>query len=336
MKKIKEIMPGFLVCFGIAMLSKVIAMFLPSFGAATFAIFIGILLGNTVFTSDIYNKGSKFSESELLAYSVVLMGATLNLSDIASVGIKGVLFIVIQMILTISITYFIGRKLKFTKKFSLLMSTGNAVCGSSAIAAVTPVIDSDSKDRAISITMVNITGTILMFVLPVLASFLYSDEVLKTSGLIGGILQSVGQVIASAKFISDDVVQMATIFKIIRIILLVVVVIAFSKLNTTEGDKLFSKKESTQLTGKIKVSIPWFVTGFFIVSIINSLGVIPTSVSHIAKFVSGQFEIIALAAIGMRVKFKDLKEEGPKSMLYGLLVGTCQIIFAFTLIKILF
>lgn len=84
------------------------------------------------------------------------------------------------------------------------------------------------------------------------------------------------------------------------------------------------------------MSIPWFVTGFFIVSIINTLGVIPTSVAHTAKFVSGQFEIIALAAIGMRVKFKDLKEEGPKSMLYGLLVGACQAIFAITLIKILF
>jgi len=252
MKKIKDIMPGFLVCFGIALLSKGIAMFLPSLGAATFAIFIGILLGNTVFTADIYNKGSKFSESELLAYSVVLMGATLNLSDIASVGVKGVLFIVIQMILTISVTYIIGRKLKFTKKFSLLMSTGNAVCGSSAIAAVAPVIDSDSKDRALSITMVNITGTILMFVLPILASFLYSNEVLKTSGLIEGIFQSVGQVIASAKFINDNVVQMATIFKIIRIILLVVVVITFSKFNTTEGDKLFSKKESTELTEKLR------------------------------------------------------------------------------------
>lgn len=336
MNKIKEIMPGFLVCLGIALLSKSIALLLPTLGAATFAIFIGIFLGNTIFKGDIYNKGSKFSESELLAYSVVLMGATLNLSDIASVGVKGVLFIILQMILTITATYMIGRRLKFTKKFSLLMGTGNAVCGSSAIAAVAPVVDSEPKDRALSITMVNITGTILMFVLPLLASFLYNHELFQTSGLIGGILQSVGQVIASAKFVNDSVVEMSTIFKIIRIILLVVVVIVFSKFNTTEGEKLFSKKESTEVKGKIKVSIPWFVTGFFIVSIINTLGIIPVSVAHTAKFISGQFEIIALAAIGMRVKFKDLKEEGPKSMLYGLLVGACQIIFAVTLIKVLF
>lgn len=334
MEKIKKIIPGFIVCFAIAMISKGIAVFLPSLGAATFAIFLGIILGNTVFTKEVYNPGSKFSESNLLAYSVVLMGASLNLMDIASVRINGVIFIIIQMTLTICVTYFIGRKLKFNKKFSLLMSAGNAVCGSSAIASTAPVIDGDSKDKALSITMVNITGTILMFVLPILSGFLYNKEVLQSSALTGGILQSVGQVIASAKFISDDVVEMATIFKIIRIIMIVAVVIVFSKFNTNENESLFVKKEKSN-EGKVEVSVPWFIIGFFILSIINSLGFIPVSFAKGAKFISGQFEIIALAAIGMRVKFKDLKEEGAISLIYGCLVGLCQIIIAMLLIKIL-
>ena len=104
MEKLKKIIPGFIVCFAIAMISNVIAIFVPSLGTATFAIFLGIILGNTIFTKDFYNPGSKFSESNLLAYSVVLMGATLNLTDIASVGVNGVLYIVIQMTLTICVT----------------------------------------------------------------------------------------------------------------------------------------------------------------------------------------------------------------------------------------
>lgn len=336
MEKVKKIIPGFIVCFAIALISKGIAIFIPSLGAATFAIFLGIILGNVVFTNDRYNAGSKFSESNLLAYSVVLMGASLNLTDIASVGIKGVMFIVIQMTLTICFTYFIGRKLQFNKKFSLLMCAGNAVCGSSAIASAAPVIGEDSKDKALSITMVNITGTILMFVLPVLCGILYNKHVIESSALIGGTLQSVGQVIASAKFLSDDVVEMATIFKIIRIIMLVAVVIVFSKLNTNEGEGLFAKSDKhNKAKGKVKVGVPWFIIGFFILSIINSLGLVSVTVAKTAKFVSGQFEIIALAAIGMRVKFKDLKEEGPMSLLYGCLVGLCQIIAAVLLIKLL-
>lgn len=335
MNKIKRIIPGFIVCLSIAMVAKVIALFAPSLGAATFAIFIGIILGNTVFTNERYNEGSKFSEGTLLAYSIVLMGATLNLSDVASVGIKGVVFIILQMTCTIVITYIIGRKLKFSKKFSLLMCAGNSVCGSSAIASTSPVIEGSSKDKALSITMVNITGTILMFILPMIAGSIYNHSTIETSGLIGGVLQSVGQVIASAKFVNDDVVEMATIFKIIRIILLVAVVLVFSKINCDEDKKLFSKKKHHEGEAKVKVSVPWFIIGFFILSIINSLGFVPEVASTAAKAVSGQFEIIALAAIGMRVKFKDIKQEGAKTMLYGCLVGTCQIIIALTLIKLL-
>ena len=151
--------------------------------------------------------------------------------------------------------------------------------------------------------------------------------------MIGGVLQSIGQVIASAKFINDDVVQMATIFKIIRIVFLVVVALVFSKMNTADGEKLFIKKpgKSTQST-RISCGIPWFIIGFFIFSIISSIGIVPLPMIKAAKLISGQFEIIALAAIGMRVKFQDLLDEGPKSMLYGGLVGTMQTVLAIVLL----
>ena len=333
MKFLKEIIPGFLICFAIAMLSKIIATVFPSLGAASFAILIGIICGNTIFKSEIFNKGSKFSESQLLAISVVLMGGTLNLSDIASVGVKGVIFIVLQMTLTIMAAYIIGRRLGFTKKFCLLMSSGNAVCGSSAIASTAPIINADSKEKGLSITMVNITGTILMFLLPLLAGWLYNLETLKTSALVGGTLQSIGQVIASAKLINDSVVTTATIFKIIRITMLVFVVIFLSKVNFEEGYPLFHK-ENKQREGKVKVKIPWYIIGFFILCVSVTIGIVPLSLSKSFKFVSGNFEIIALAAIGMRIKFSDLKKEGPKSLMYGLLIGLCQVIFAVCLISI--
>lgn len=333
MEKIKKIIPGFLICLLIAIIGKIIAGIFPSLGAATFAILIGIIAGNTIFNNEIYEEGSKFSERDLLSYSIVLMGATLNLSDVASVGIKGILFIVLQMSATIIMAFIIGRKLGFSRKFSLLMSAGNAVCGSSAIASASDVINPSAKDKGISVTIVNITGTILMFVLPIIAFFLYNNETLQTSALIGGTLQSVGQVIASAQFVNEYVTEISTIFKILRIIMIVIVVLLFSKVNTSEEGKLFEKKHK-DTKEKINVNIPWYIIGFFILSIINSIGIIPESISSIAHFVSGQFEIIALAAIGMRVKFSDLAKEGPKGMLYGALVGLSQIVFALILIKI--
>lgn len=333
MNKIKELLPGFTVCLIIGLLAQQIAKFFPSIGAALFAIGIGMLAGNTFLNKEIFNIGTKFSESKLLEYSIVLTGLTLHLADIMGIGFNGVGFIAIQMTLTISACYFIGRKLGFAKKFSLLMCAGNAVCGSSAIGTVAPIVDADSKDKGISITIVNVTGTILMVVLPIITGILYNHETLRTSAMIGGTLQSIGQVIASAVMVNGEVVEFATIFKIVRIIFVVAVALIYARMNLDDDQPLFAKK--TGVSAKVKAKVPWFVIGFFIFSIINSTGFIPAIVSTTAKTVSSQFEIIALAAIGMRVKFKDLIKEGPKAMLYGCLTGTSQVIFAIILIAIL-
>lgn len=120
MKKLKEILPGFLVCLVIGLLAQQIAQFFPSIGAALFAIGIGMLAGNTFLNNDIFNIGTKFSESRLLEYSIVLTGLTLHLADIMGIGFEGVGFIAIQMTLTICICYFIGKKLGFSKSFHFL------------------------------------------------------------------------------------------------------------------------------------------------------------------------------------------------------------------------
>ena len=269
-QNILEILPGLIICVIIAGISQVIAHFVPTVGAALFAIALGIIVGNTLCTKDFFNRGTKFSESRLLEYSIVLTGFTLNLTDIMSVGWQGVLFIILQMTLTIVVTYLIGKLLRFGKKFSLLMCAGNSVCGSSAIGTVSGVIHPSAKDKGISVTTVNLTGTVLMITLPFLTGALYGNETMQTSAMIGGTLQSVGQVIGSATFVNSDVVAMSTIFKIIRIIFIVFVALAFSKLNTNEGERLLSRSNTADDDKKVKAKIPWYIIGFFLFSIIPS------------------------------------------------------------------
>ncbi len=326
--------PGFLSCAVIAVIAQGIAKFFPSIGAALFAIAIGVVCGNTFLNKPSFDAGTRFSERSLLEYSIVLTGATLMLSDILALGLNGLAFIACQMALTVTVAYWIGRKMGFGKKFSLLMGAGNAVCGSSAIATVSPVVKADSKDKGISITIVNVTGTILMVVLPVVTGILYQHEVMHTSAMIGGTLQSIGQVIASAQLVGGPVVETATIFKIIRIVFIVLVALVYSRMDAERDDApLFAKRESGERK-EVKAGVPWFIIGFFIMAVLHSVGLIPAPLSQAAKLVSQQFEIIALAAIGMRVKFKDLVAEGPKAMLYGVSVGTCQVLFALVLIRV--
>lgn len=333
-QKTMQILPGLIVCLLIAITSKILGKFVPTLGAATISIFLGIIIGNTIGKSDKLHAGTKFCEGFLLSVAVVLLGATLKISSLIDLGIRGILFIVLQMTITITITILIGRYLKFSQDFCLLMASGNSVCGSSAIASTAPVIRANSKDKGISITMVNVTGTVLMILLPILASFIYNSETAKTSAMLGGILQSVGQVVAAGSMVSEDVKDLATIYKIVRIIFLVIVVLVLASIKnrSIENGAKAVEAEIETTSHKSRIKIPWYIIGFFITCAIYSMNLITQGFSHNIKELDNFIEIVALAGIGMRVSIIDLLKQGAKTSLYCLCIAIGQILSAILLI----
>lgn len=330
---IKNILPGLLVSVAVALIAVFIAKFVPKLGAGTISIFLGMFVGNLFLNQDIFQKGYKFSETNILSYSIVLLGATLSVNTLLELGIGGFVFIILQMTTTIVAALYIGKKLGFSQNFRFLMASGNAVCGSSAIAATAPVIDADDKEKGIAITIVNITGIVLMFILPIMAKVLFKSDAMQTGALIGGTLQSVGQVAASGAMVGEEVKDIAMIFKILRVVLLVIVVFIFGYLKHMTNEEIV-EKEVAKIEKK-KVKIPWYVIGFFITCSLFSLKVIPVNVSNVCKTISNNLEIIALAAIGLRVNLKELLKQGKAVSLYALSVGFLQIVVALILIFIL-
>ena len=349
-KELDGVLPGLAASIAISLVSQFFARFLPTLGAALIAILLGMLLGNTVLNRPELGSGTKFSEKRLLEYAIVLNGLILDFQVLKSAGIKGFVFILLQMGLTIFVTYRLGKVFGFGKRFSLLMGAGNAVCGSSAIGTVSPIVQADNKEKGISITIVNLTGTALMVLLPVLGAVLYGSDTLRTSALIGGTVQSVGQVVAAAKLVNDDVVTLATVFKLMRVLLIIGVAVLYGRMNMNEGESLFTRKKSAESaadastagTGApaspaaVSYGVPWFLTGFVVFFLIRSFIGVPDSALAASKAISTQFEVAALAAIGMRVKFADIIKEGPKAMLYGLTVGAVQVVMAVVLIRVFF
>ena len=331
---IKSILPGLIVSIIIALISIKLAKFVPSLGAGAIAIFLGIILGNLFLNQKVFQKGYKFSESNLLSYSIVLLGATLSITKLIGLGFNGIFFIIIQMTITIIGALYIGKKLGFSENFRMLMASGNAVCGSSAIGATAPVINANDEDKGITITVVNITGIFLMFILPAISAHLYNHEPIKTSAMIGGILQSVGQVVASGGMINEHIKELSTIFKIVRIIFLIAVVFSFGYIKNKNNSEII--EEEIEGTKKNKIKIPWYVIGFFITCALFTLNIISPQVSDICKAISNKLEIIALAAIGLRVNFRELIRQGKSVSLYALFVGLLQVITSIILIAILF
>ena len=340
-KELDGILPGLAVSILISLISQFLARFLPTLGAALIAILLGMLLGNTLLNRPELSQGTKFSEKRLLEYAIVLNGLILDFQVLKSAGLKGFVFIILQMSLTIFVTYNLGKYFGFGKRFSLLMGAGNAVCGSSAIGTVSPIVQADNKDKGISITIVNLTGTALMIALPLLGAFLYGSDTLRTSALIGGTVQSVGQVVAAAKLVNDEVVTLATVFKLMRVLLIIGVAVLYGRMNMNEGEPLFTRKPRVEAndgpaseSSAVSYGVPWFLTGFVVFFLIRSFIGVHDSVLIASKAISTQFEVAALAAIGMRVKFADIIKEGPKAMLYGLTVGAVQVLMAVGLIPL--
>jgi uncharacterized integral membrane protein (TIGR00698 family) len=348
-KELDGILPGLAVSILISLVSQYLARFLPTLGAALIAILLGMLLGNTLLNRPELAQGTKFSEKRLLEYAIVLNGLILDFQVLKSAGLKGFVFIILQMSLTIFVTYNLGKYFGFGKRFSLLMGAGNAVCGSSAIGTVSPILKADNKEKGISITIVNLTGTALMIALPLLGAFLYGSDTLRTSALIGGTVQSVGQVVAAAKLVNDEVVTLATVFKLMRVLLIIGVAVLYGRMNMNEGESLFTRKKRAEVDERsvtevgaaaspaaVSYGVPWFLTGFVVFFLIRSFIGVPESALVASKAISTQFEVAALAAIGMRVKFADIIKEGPKAMLYGLTVGAVQVVMAVALIWVFF
>lgn len=327
-KRSGRVFPGLILSILVAMLAKAIALYLPQLGGATLAILLGILLGNTFFTQNSLQTGTKFAESRLLEFSVVLLGISVTFQTIASLGIQGVLFIACMMGATIYFTYKVGQKIGFNQTTALLMAGGNAVCGSSAIASIAPSIRAKEEEKGQIITLVNLQGTVMMLTLPFIAQALFGDHLIAKSALLGGTLQSVGQVVAGASLLNEDVVAFAMLFKIMRIMCLVLIVFIFSQ--------MVPATTSTTLSTKKKSPLPWYVLGFLIVCIINSFFPFPEKIVSSGKWISNWFETTALAAIGLRLNLRRFLQEGSKFLIYGASVGVFQTILGVILIYFLF
>lgn len=296
--KFKIIIPGLSLSVGVAFISYLLAMFVPKIGMATIAILLGILLGNTLFRQKSLAVGTKYAESKLLEYSVVLLGFTVTFQTIAKMGINGLVFVLTMMTIVILSAYAIGRKLGFGEKMSLMFAGGNAVCGSSAIGAIAPAIDADDSEKGQVITLVNLLGTVMMLTLPFLGIALFGDNLIEKSALLGGTLQSVGQVVAGASLINEKTVQFAMLFKITRIIMLVFVVFLFERF--VKRDEIRGNLQKDSVSTR-KLPIPWYVMAFLIICILNSSIELPAIFPNGAHFISTWFVLHQLKDHMLRI-----------------------------------
>lgn len=325
MNKILSYIPGILLSMAIALISNLLSPYLPV-GSVVIAIVLGMLLGNTVNFGDSYKSGVKFSESNILGLSIALMGVNLNFQILKDIGFETILLVVFAILITISSAIYIGKLFKLDKKLSILLGIGSAICGSSAIAASDKIIQAQQKDVGLSIAIVNFLGTVGVFLIPLLAGLVIPMSNIEAGIFAGNTLQAVGQAVAAGFSISDESGNIATLVKMTRVLMLLPLSLVLAL--------IFTKSDSGNISSK-RPRVPLFVIGFALSSIIASLNIFPLETISMISKISSYLLIIAMSAIGLNIRTKNILKEGKQALSLGSIVFLIQIVFSWAMIVML-
>ncbi len=340
MKKIQEIKTlyntykkGLLASIVVTIISIFLSKILH-FNTATIAIVLGMIIGNIFYTkfhnkNSEYTKGIKFAEKDLLMFAIALMGINLNFTMLASLGVKTLFMIILAMIFTIFMGKYLGKLFGLNSKLSLMLGIGNAVCGSSAIAATSGVTKVKNEDIAISIVLVNLMGTIGIFLAPFLVhQFGFND--IEGGILAGNTLQAVGQAVAAGFNISDIAGQYATVVKMGRVLMIAPIVFLLIYLAKKE-----SVKNGENTTENTTIPFPQFIVWFVLFSTLASFHIVPTEIEHIISSASHYIALIAMSAIGLMIHFQSIVTTGGTALKVSSLLFAMQLTFTSILISIL-
>ena len=322
---IKRFGPGLLVVLLVALLSQFLAKsVIPNIGAVTLAIVIGIVVSNLLVQGPAYTAGYDFAEKKLLPIAIVLLGTELQLQILIGLGLPTAVLILLIVTFTMLSSLLIGKLMGFSESFSLLMGAGNAICGSSAIAAISPLVEGQEEDVGLSISTVNLLGTFGIFLLPVLVGLFQLDDF--TGGaVIGGSLQAIGQVVAAGYSINDATGNIALLVKMGRVLMLGPLALIVSW-----------QKSSASSDGDYSIKVPPFIIGFLIVGLLASLQVTPRPLVETLRVSGKWLLLLAMAGIGLKLRLKTMLVQGPKALLFGSVIAALQIVVAFLIIIALF
>lgn len=268
------------------------------------ALFLGLVFA--LLCGQAYPKFNKKVSKKLLQYSVVGLGFGMNLHASLASGKEGMMFTIISVVGTMVIGMFIGRKLlKMNRDTSYLISSGTAICGGSAIAAVGPVIKAKDSDMSVALATIFILNAIALFIFPVFGQWLgLSQQEFGTWAAIA--IHDTSSVVGAGAAYGEEALQVATTIKLTRALWIIPLALATSFIFKGDGKK---------------VSIPWFILWFIVAILLNTY--VLDAVPEVGKAIAGLARkglIITMFFIGASLSTDVLKSVGVKPLVQGVLL----------------
>jgi uncharacterized integral membrane protein (TIGR00698 family) len=309
---LRYLLPGVLLCIAIAIAAMLLQALEIHFAGRLYieALVLAILLGVAIRTAwkpgPLWNPGVNFSAKFVLECAIVLLGASVSVSTVATLGPTLIFGIAGIVSVAIATSYMISRALGLSPRLSILIACGNSICGNSAIAAVAPVIGADGDDIASSISFTAVLGVIVVLNLPLLVPILHLS--LTQYGVLAGLtVYAVPQVLAATLPIGALSNQVGTVIKLVRVLMLGPVVLGFSLL---VGKLHPSNAKSNRRRPALYEMVPWFIIGFLTLMVTRSLVVIPLAALAPLTHAAALLTTVAMAALGLGVDVRVVVRAG--------------------------
>lgn len=312
---------GVLLTVTLAVLSIYISKFIPMgiISSSVIALLLGMVF-NPYVNKEYFESGIKFTSKSILKLSIILMGFSLQFTQVIDIGKVSLIVMVFTLITAFGGGYLLGRLFKMNWKLSSLISAGTGICGGSAVAAIAPTIEAEDRDVAYAISSTFIFDIVMVILFPIAGRYFGMSD-LGYGIWTGTAVNDTSSVVAAGFAFSEAAGNLSIIVKLTRTLSIVPIVLIFS---------LIHKRQSGH-TQKVDVKniFPWFILFFIFVVFINSFNLVSShlkdSISAISKF--GM--VMSLGAIGLNTNFKEVSKSGLLPMFHGFSISLIVVVVSF-------
>ncbi len=328
----RAIAPGLALALGVAAVATVVGEYVPLVGSAVPGAVIGAVIALTRRPGARLAPGLAYASTFVLQCSVVLLGAQLSIAEAARVGLSSLPVMLGSLAVCLAAAWLYGRLLGVPRDLGTLIGVGTGICGGSAIAAVSPVIEAASTDVAYAISTIFLFNIAAVLTFPLLGHILGMSQ--QSFGLFAGTaVNDTSSVVATAATYGAAATSHAVVVKLVRTLMIIPICLVLAALTARRARTATAPAGATATTprtpapGPARMSprrvlrlVPWFLIGFVVVAAVNSAGIIPAAAHGPLQHVSVFLVAVALSAIGLSTNVAALRAAGPKPLLLGALL----------------
>ncbi|MDS1141071.1 YeiH family protein [Pusillimonas sp. SM2304] len=302
---------GLALAVVVGIFAMILGRWAPIIGGPVFGILLGIAIRNTVGVGPLFKPGLQFASKQILQWSIIALGFGLSIQQVAQTGMESLWVTLVTIAVAFISASLLGKWLGIPSRLKTLIGVGTAICGGSAIAAVTPIIKPEEHETAFAISTIFIFNIVAVLAFPLMGHWLNMSDA--GFGMWAGTaINDTSSVVAAGYSYSTAAGDYATIVKLTRATLIIPICLVFAV--------LVAWREKTQGNAGFNLwrVFPWFILWFLVASALRSSGLIPEQLNASLHLLAQFLIVVALTAIGLSSDLRRMATAGLRPILLGL------------------